>query len=342
MSTPTFPIVQSYLNFDGRCEEAIEYYKKALGAEVEMMLRFKDNPEKYSVSIHGCDHTGAEFGSHDQDRLRSRARLAAHRMSGHESKTGLRHERIMVFPQGVFSEPAIGALKHSSFTAVVNTEVLATAPQATTVKISDVWDIAVMSYDSFPIFTRRYPSQGVENFAFDIVLGKPCIVVIHHDFCCDRYARLLEFIDRLNALKCPLSWRSLGEVVKRSCRQRELSTGVMEVEMYGTELQVKNCSDKRKRFVVKRRESDPRAIKEIRVESDQITWNFLQGCIAFEIELNPGETRTVNVRFHDLSPNGQYREKVGYGVKTLLRRYLSEARDNYFRPAKARLAGFVK
>ena len=116
----------------------------------------------------------------------------------------------------------------------------------------------------------------------------------------------------------------------------------MEVEMYGTELQVKNCSDKRKRFVVKRRESDPRAIKEIRAEADQITWNFLQGCIAFEIELNPGESRTVNVRFHDLSPNGQYREKVGYGVKTLLRRYLSEARDNYVTTTKSRLASFVK
>ncbi len=37
--------VQPYLNFDGRCEEAVEFYRKALGAEVEMLLRFKDNPE---------------------------------------------------------------------------------------------------------------------------------------------------------------------------------------------------------------------------------------------------------------------------------------------------------
>jgi hypothetical protein len=304
----------------------------------EVVRLFKENPEKYSLSIHGCDHTGAEFGSHNHDRLRSRARLAAHRMSGHESKTGLRHERIMVFPQGVFSEAAIGVLKHANFTAVVNTEVVGTAPQATTVTVSDVWDIAVMGYGSFPIFTRRYPSQGVENFAFDILLGKPCIVVIHHDFCRDSYARLLEFIDKLNALQRPLSWRGLGEVVRRSCRQRELSTGAMEVEMYGTELRVKNRSDQRKRFIIRRRESDPRAIKEIRVESDRITWDFSQGCIAFEIELNPGESRTVNLRFHDLPPNGQCREKVGYRVKTLLRRYLSEARDNYVTTTKSRLA----
>jgi PhnB protein len=37
--------VQPYLFFDGRCEEALEFYKQALGAEVEMMMRFRDSPE---------------------------------------------------------------------------------------------------------------------------------------------------------------------------------------------------------------------------------------------------------------------------------------------------------
>jgi PhnB protein len=36
--------VQSYLFFDGRCEEAIEFYKKTLGAKVDMLMRFKDGP----------------------------------------------------------------------------------------------------------------------------------------------------------------------------------------------------------------------------------------------------------------------------------------------------------
>src|SRR5271169_989474 len=38
-------LVQSYLFFDGRCDEAIEFYRGALGAEVTMLMRFKDNPE---------------------------------------------------------------------------------------------------------------------------------------------------------------------------------------------------------------------------------------------------------------------------------------------------------
>ena len=36
--------VQPYLFFDGRCEEAVEFYQKALGAEVTMLMRFKDSP----------------------------------------------------------------------------------------------------------------------------------------------------------------------------------------------------------------------------------------------------------------------------------------------------------
>ena len=38
-------LVQSYLFFDGRCEEALEYYRKTVGAEIQMLMRFKDSPE---------------------------------------------------------------------------------------------------------------------------------------------------------------------------------------------------------------------------------------------------------------------------------------------------------
>ena len=38
-------LVQPYLFFDGRCEEAIEFYRSALGAEVTALLRFKDSPD---------------------------------------------------------------------------------------------------------------------------------------------------------------------------------------------------------------------------------------------------------------------------------------------------------
>jgi PhnB protein len=37
--------VQPYLYFNGRCEEAVEFYRRALGAEVILLHRFKDSPD---------------------------------------------------------------------------------------------------------------------------------------------------------------------------------------------------------------------------------------------------------------------------------------------------------
>jgi PhnB protein len=38
-------IVQPYLSSEGRCEEALEFYRKATGAEVTTLLRYKDSPD---------------------------------------------------------------------------------------------------------------------------------------------------------------------------------------------------------------------------------------------------------------------------------------------------------
>ena len=38
-------IVQPYLFFGGRCEEAVAFYRTAIGAEVEMLMRYSDSPE---------------------------------------------------------------------------------------------------------------------------------------------------------------------------------------------------------------------------------------------------------------------------------------------------------
>lgn len=306
----------------------------------EVIQLFRENPENYSISVHGCDHTRAEFGSPDPHRLHWKAKQALERMNHHESMTGIRHDRLMVFPQGVFSQEAMGALKRTDFVAAVNNDTISVDPHFRRMTISELWDVAVMSYD-FPIFTRRYPWEGVENFAFDILLGKPAIIVIHHDYCSDQCRRLVNFIERLNALKPSLKWRSLGEVVRRSYRQRELSPDAVEVEMYGTELRVENRFEQRRRFIIKRRDADPSAIKVVRAGSRQVAWNFSQGRIVFEIELNPAEGRTVSVKFHDLWRNGQIRESVSYKVKTMLRRYLCEVRDNYVTTTKSRLADFV-
>ena len=47
--------VQPYLFFDGRCDEALDFYKKAVGATPKMLMRFKDAPDQSMITPQSKD-----------------------------------------------------------------------------------------------------------------------------------------------------------------------------------------------------------------------------------------------------------------------------------------------
>src|ERR1700722_19170302 len=47
--------IQPYLSFEGRCDEAIEFYETAIGAKVDMLMRFKDAPDQSMTSPGSAD-----------------------------------------------------------------------------------------------------------------------------------------------------------------------------------------------------------------------------------------------------------------------------------------------
>lgn len=62
---------QPYLFFDGRCEEALEFYKRALGIKVEMLMRYSDNPDagKPGACPPGADNKVMHAAFHVGDTL---------------------------------------------------------------------------------------------------------------------------------------------------------------------------------------------------------------------------------------------------------------------------------
>ncbi len=73
--------LQPYLFFDGRCEEALEFYKSALGAEVEAMMRFKDNPDQQA-----CHDAGPEKVMHASFRVGGTSVMASDGRCGGKPK----------------------------------------------------------------------------------------------------------------------------------------------------------------------------------------------------------------------------------------------------------------
>jgi len=290
---------------------------------------FRNETELFSVSIHGCDHTAGEFGTNLLEVLHSRARLAQTRMRSHAARTGIRHEPIMVFPQGAFSSACPEALKHTGFLAAVNTETVPVDSRNARTRIRDVWDVAIMTYGGFPIFTRRYAFHGLENFAFDLLLGKPCLIVAHHDFFKDGGVGLIELIEKIAALNCTLRWRPLGDIIRRACRYRANGINAEEVEMYGNELIIGNVSDQTIEVKVRKRTSQDDLIAEIVCDEKAVVWAIEDEHLLFGERIQPHSEKCFRVVYQEHAHAAQASRSLRFEMAVAARRVLSEFRDVY-------------
>jgi hypothetical protein len=235
----------------------------------------------------------------------------------------------MVFPQGAFSPETGRALKLNGFVAAVNTEVAPSGGAKNETTIADLWDVAIMKYGTFPIYTRRYLNHGIENMGFDGLLGKPCFLVAHHDIFREHGRDLVEFIARLNALKWNLRWRPLGEAIRCSYKAHDQSDGSTVVQMFAEQLILENPSDEPRDVLFVKEESDSDCVRAVNVNQAPVAFHYEGNYLAWCAKLRPRERADVRISYSnniDLMPANN---NLGHRTKVALRRYISEVRDNY-------------
>ena len=290
---------------------------------------FLSNTDRYALVLHGCDHTSSEFGTSSVSVLNHKTKAALHRARRHRERTGIRISPIMVFPQGVFTPEALYVLKCNNFTAAVNTEVNPFGPAAPHTRVRELWDVAIQQYSSFPVFTRRYMSHGLENFAFDMFLGKPCLLVGHHDVFKDEGHELMTFIDRLNSLAGGVKWGGLDAVIARSYSSRAGASGTQSVRMFANEMVLESGTEAPARFRVEKRELDQRAISTVTCDGRDVNWTWDSGFARFDVDMPPGRTAAIRVEHVDPLGESTSTEGARYRMAVRARRYLSEVRDDY-------------
>ena len=176
----------------------------------------KARSDRFSVCIHGCDHTASEFSCTDVTQLNTQLRIATQRMRAHEQSTELPYAKVMVFPQGKFSTVSFGPLKSHNYLAAINSSpVPDDLGKAHGLTIADLLAPAISKYKSFPLFVRRYP-HNVVDFAFDLFLGKPALIVEHHNYFRRGYDTARNFISQINSLSDKLQWTDLTELISNT------------------------------------------------------------------------------------------------------------------------------
>jgi hypothetical protein len=290
---------------------------------------FLKHPDLLSLVVHGNDHTAAEFGAESVEALERKIATAVQRMKAHQVRVGIDWSPIMVFPQGVFSSESLAALQRNNFSAAVNTEVSPAGTDGAHTEVAELWSTAIMKFSAFPLFTRRYMGHGIENFAFDLLLGKPCLIAAHHDVFQHKAEALVKFLGALNSLNCSLKWRGLGELVRRSFRKRENSDGTTSVQMFANEMLLENKTSRNKTFNITRAESDAAKARMITANETSIDYCRDSSTLRFSVNVPPGGSVRVQVFYNGRQMDRMPAESLAYRAKCRARRALSEFRDDY-------------
>ena len=291
---------------------------------------------RLDVCIHGCNHTGAEFACQDKERLKGMLLTARRRMDAHKRSTNLPHQPVMVFPQGVFSVEAMDCLRSTGYVAAVNTEVADCRGQGN-LTLQDLLQTAVLRYGGSPLFTRRRPADGAINFAVDSFLGKPCLVVLHHDFFRGGIKKLEEFVSTLASFRPRLSWDNLENIATHSAVSRREITGRKTVRIF-TDRAVIRATEP---LTIIKKEKDYTKVRGVKIDNESVDFSFEDGFLRWNLE--PKNDRSVSVNIATVAdPDVRVTEgSLGDKARIALRRYLCEFRDNYPAQSERLLRGFT-
>jgi hypothetical protein len=339
-----------FLNFDSLLRLAQEHNFHASIAFIPHNFRrnsrriirlFLENAERLSLCFHGNDHTESEFASREPTILSALLQNAEHRMNVHEQVTGLRCDKVMVFPQGNFSIEAMKVLRSRNFNAAVNT-VPYPMGEEDRLTIRDLAQPAVLRYGGFPLFLRK-PSRKVkqQDIAFNVFFGRPVLIVEHHEIF-QNPESLLEVVANINSLVPDVRWANLTTIVSRSFLTRREGDGTLHVRPYAELVRVSNDSSYSKDYLIDWQDSFEGASVEWILENETkcMEHEIDQRGLRVASEIAPYSSRTFSLVHSDVFVPSK---SLGYRrhAQAFVRRRLSEIRDNHL-SKNQRLLRFAK
>ena len=295
-------------------------------SDSEIIREAKGNLERFSITVHGCDHTREEFGTVDGMLLEQKIRLAVERMNAHEKIHDFPYDKVMIPPQGFYSTHALKALGRIQFAAAVNTSPFPTDHVANPLRVRDLMDAAITKYHAFPLFLRRYPDD-LPHFAVDLFLGKPVLVAGHHDFFNAGYGEMASVVGRINGLDARVKWQPLQRNLAATALYKKTTANGYSVKVFTSQCRIRNPGLFRCSFQILKRVPEEMIIERVERDGRRIDHATESGTLECEVELEPNADCGLEVICrNDSGP--VYKGSSAYACRVGARRALSEFRDN--------------
>jgi hypothetical protein len=299
-------------------------FKRTSPAVVEL---FRSRWPRLSLCIHGCDHMKEEFCS-SVARSQRLISLALERMHRLTQRTGLDYDRVMVFPRGEFSAAAMEALRGSAVIGAVNTELIDSHGRRG-VAGGELLQPAITAYSGFPLFLRRPASEPMANFALDLLLGKPCLVALHHPYFQGGPNRFISLVDSLRALDPELAWSNLEHIVAHTYSERPRSRLTTDVRLFSGSSSL-TSSTATSQVSFSKREVLPGKSFFASIDGQEVESTREGEELRFSASLSSAGSSMVEVK---VSPGDRAQaasHSLSYRLRVAGRRYFCRLRDNYF------------
>jgi hypothetical protein len=311
-------------------------YRRSDLRTVEILRRYSD---RFSICVHGCDHTGGEFASLDESWLVGTTTGALERMELHTNRTQMTFDNVMVFPQGRFSTKAIRALKACGLAAALNSTPWPVDYGESPLTILDFLEVAVTRYENFPIFIRRYP-RDIFDYAFDALFQKPVLAVEHHGFFRDGYGALAKLVHEVSTLSNKVVWMPLGRVVMSSCVLKRTGDYQFTLRHLSSVLRFRNPTLANLLLLVEKPEQDG-LVEAVLVGGQRVAFEVNSGLLKYSVSLRPSEELNVVILYRQIQKVRQ-RQSRRYCLAVSVRRLLSEFRDNHLARSQGLLSFAAK
>jgi hypothetical protein len=168
----------------------------------------------------------------------------------------------------------------------------------------------------------------MEAFAMALFLGKPAILVEHHEFFRNGSGGAEEFVQRLAELRPDLKWKSLAETVTSTHARRRVSEGKWEVRFFTDTFRLEHGLEESVHYRLLRRIPEATAVERVLVGGKEVPFARENGFLTFETHAQRPQTLSIQVAVAPIKPTKAYSSGVKYQASVALRRGLSEFRDN--------------
>lgn len=92
-------------------------------------------------------------------------------------------------------------------------------------------------------------------------MGKPYLIVDHHEYFKDGYCEMASLVDDINSLTGNIQWKGLGEIIRNTYSLKTSDDGSIFCKVYGNDIVIENDSEDAKEYVILKKDSNNVSVK---------------------------------------------------------------------------------